>query len=202
MNNAFNQAKIEEYQAKFREHKGSPKSLKWTSNESAVERYRQIVADIDFESKSILDVGCGFGDIIPYIAAETQSFKYAGIDMVPEFVELAQQRYPDHDFHVGTYFESPLKQQFDIVLCCGALNSNMENAIEYRKQAIATMFAHANTAVVFNMAGHHPRPKYPDTSTVYYADSKEILEYCYTLTSKLILRQHYSKKDFTVVLFK
>ena len=202
MNNVFNQAKIQEYQAKFREHKGSPKSLKWTSHESAVERYRQIVADVDFESRSVLDVGCGFGDIIPYISAKTQSFEYTGIDMVPEFVDLAQQRYPDYSFQVGTYFESPLEQQFDIVLCCGALNSNMDNPIEYRKQAIATMFSHADVAVVFNMAGHHPRPKYPETSKVYYADSQEILEFCYTLTSKVIFRQHYSKKDFTVVLYR
>ena len=45
-----------------------PRALQWPSKDAAQIRYRQIVADIDFEGITILDVGCGFGDIIDFIA--------------------------------------------------------------------------------------------------------------------------------------
>ncbi|MCC7543439.1 class I SAM-dependent methyltransferase [bacterium] len=201
-NDTFFQSKIEEYQEKFREHQGSPQSLKWTDRVSAEARYAQLVADIDFNGKTILDVGCGFGDISEFISSKAGNYTYVGIDMVPEFIEVAKQRYPEHTFIEGNYFLEPLPDMHDIVMCCGALNSNMDDPIGFRKQAIQTMWQHANEAVVFNMAGRHPRPNYSAKSSIYYADSLEILDFCTTLTTKVILRQHYSKKDFTIVLYK
>jgi len=202
MNKNEIKAKIDEYKSKFQKHRGNIKSLKWANYTAAAQRYKQIVADLNFENKKILDVGCGFGDILSYIKAKTEKFEYTGIDLIDNFIKQAQKRYPEFEFKLGDYFENPLKENFDIILCCGALNSNFAEAINYRKRAIKIMFERANFALSFNMAGNFPQPKNKKSSKVFYADSLEILNYCFTLTNKIIFRHYYHNKDFTIVMRK
>jgi SAM-dependent methyltransferase len=195
------QSKRREYQEKFVKSKGGVRSLQWNSYLSAASRYVNLVADIDFSKKSVLDIGCGFGDIIPMIASKTLDFKYTGIDIVPEFIREGKKRYPEGKFLLGDYFSEPLDKMFDIVLCCGALNSKYKNAVSYRKKAIKRMFDHSKFATVFNMAGGTNVPNKKE-SKIYYADSLEILKYCMTLTPKVVFRQQYHYRDFSIVMFK
>lgn len=190
------------YSKAYIKNRGSVKSLLWNSYASAAIRYRELVKDIDFTSKSILDVGCGFGDIIPFISNKNTSFKYTGIDLMKEFVEEAKKRYPDYKFAERNYFEHPFKKKFDVIICCGTLNSNYgRETMSFRKKAIKTMFNHCKEAVAFNMAGGASSSNKND-STIYYANSINILEYCTKLSKKVILRNNYHEKDFTIVIFK
>ncbi|OGI25062.1 MAG: hypothetical protein A3J76_02405 [Candidatus Moranbacteria bacterium RBG_13_45_13] len=195
-------AKENAYSKAFKKHKGSIKSLMWNSYASAVIRYREITKDINFNDKTILDVGCGFGDIIPFIAAKSTVFQYTGIDLTKEFIEEAKKRYPDYSFMAENYFKRPFPKKFDIILCSGALNGNYgKGTTETRKQAIKTMFDRCKIAVAFNMAGSMS-PTSKKNSIIYYADSMEILKYCATLSKRLILRNHYHPRDFTIIIFK
>ena len=194
--------KTESYHEAFKKHKVHPKSLFWTSKKAATLRYKELVADLDFEGKTVLDVGCGFSNILPFISKKAKSFSYIGVDIVPEFIQVARNKYPKHQFILRDYFDFPLKEKFDIVISSGTLNSNFENPDHFRKKAIKTLFDHARKAVGFNMAGFYPPPKNKKTSKVYYANSLTILEYCLSLSPKLIFRHHYHQKDFTVVMFK
>ncbi len=190
------------YQRAFKKHKGSIRSLMWSSYASAVIRYREITKDIDFNNKTILDVGCGFGNIIPFIAAKSTGFQYTGIDLTKEFVEEAEKRYPDYEFVTGNYFKKPLPGKFDIILCSGALNGNYgKGTAEIRKRAIRMLFNHCKVAIAFNMAGGI-FPVNKENSIICYANSMEILKYCATLSKRLILRNHYHDKDFTIVAFR
>ena len=191
---------VQRYQAALDKHGDSPKSLLWNSKNSAEIRYYNLIADIDFEGKSILDIGCGMGNIIPYIEKQTKNFTYTGIDLLPEFVEKAQEKYPQHTFLAGDYMQ--LMHPADIVMCSGALNSNIPNVVEERKEAVGMMFDYANEVLAFNMAGGHPQPKNYDSYIVHYIDSLPFIKFLFTLTSKVIIRHHYTPKDFTAILFK
>lgn len=188
------------YKDTYKNFEGGIKSLKWLNYDSAATRYIELTKDIDFSNKSILDVGCGFGDIIPYIRVRTDVFRYTGIDIMADFIRDGRKRFPEHTFEELDYFKTPSKEHYDIIMCSGALNSQQKNAIVYRKKCIKIMFDHSNYATAFNMAGNSKSIK--DTNRIHYADSKEILDYCFTLTNKIILRQNYHDKDFTIILYK
>ena len=190
------------YQKSFKKYGVSPKSLQWSSEKSAVVRYEQIVKAINFENKSVLDVGCGFGDLYKYIKNSTKDFDYTGLDIVPEFIKVAQNRFGKARFLVRDYFSDPSPQMFDIVVSSGTLNANVENAMEYRKNAIKVMLDHAKETLVFNMAGGYPKPENKKDARVYYADSHRMLKYCATLGGKVTLVDNYHPKDFTIVVSK
>jgi 2-polyprenyl-3-methyl-5-hydroxy-6-metoxy-1,4-benzoquinol methylase len=182
--------KVKSYQRSLEKHGVGFKAMQWRSEKAARLRYQQLIADIDFINKSVLDVGCGFGDIVNYITDKTRSFSYTGVDIVPEFINTARKKYPKHKFVHRNYFDKPLKQKFDIVISSGALNSNMKDPISFRKKAIKTM------------SDHTKEIKNKKSNRVWYADSLEVLQHCMSLTGRVIFRNQYHKKDFTILIFK
>lgn len=190
------------YQEKFSKFGVDPKSLQWASRGAAHQRFRQFWSEIDFNNKSVLDVGCGFGELGKFLTKKYDNVSYTGIDIVPEFVKNAKELYPNLDFVEGDYFNNPLKKKFDVIICSGGLNSNVPNNMDYRTKAIKTMYENANKIVAFNMLGSFPQPETKKGSNVWYADSLKILKICMDITPRVILRHHYHPKDFTVFLYK
>ena len=65
----------------------------------------------------ILEIGCGPGTIVPYLPAT----EYVGFDASPEYIALAQKRFPRAKFvceRVSQY-TLPHREYFDIVLALG-----------------------------------------------------------------------------------
>jgi SAM-dependent methyltransferase len=177
-----------------------PKALRWRNYRTAAVRYRSLLVGLEIQHKSVLDVGCGMGDLLPYLHAQTQNFSYLGVDINKDFIDIARQRYEGHDFKVLDPFTSALGTTYDIVVLSGALNANEENWLENRKRKISALYELANEAAVFNMAGG--LEELPNTEQIAYASVRDILDFCSTLTPNLVLQTQYLAKDFTITLFK
>ena len=193
------------YRQKFKEFGVSPEALQWKSKGAAHQRFRQFWAEIDFDDKNVLDVGCGFGEMGNFLTKRYKDVKYKGVDIMPEFIESGKKLYPQLDLEVSDYFSRPLPEVYDTIICSGVLNSNFgskEENLEFRKKAIKTMFDHTTNVAAFNMLGGHPSSANSEVSNIWYSDSLEILEYCMSLTRRVILRHHYHPSDFTIFMYK
>jgi SAM-dependent methyltransferase len=189
----------EDYEKSLREYGESPKALLWWDYRSMAIRFRELVKDVPLDGKSILDAGCGMGDLLPFLYAKSTSFRYLGADKNKGFIEIAKKRYEGHNFKAADPFKDKIGD-FDVVISSGVMNGNHENWLEKRKQMIKTLYANTNQVLSFNMAGGL-RP-IPNDSLIAYADAQEIFEFCQALSPRVILRAHYLQKDFTVVMFK
>lgn len=191
----------EAYRKKYAEHGNDPKSLFWKSLGASHQRFRQMWAEIDFNGKSVLDVGCGFGEMAKFLTKRYEGVRYVGVDIVPEFMNIARERYSNLRFEVRDYFEDPLPEKFDIVLTSGALNLNISGNMDFRKKAIRVMWEHTKKVLAFNMLGGHPQPENKKDSNIWYADSLEILEYCMSLTRRVVFHANYHPRDFTIFMY-
>ncbi|OGM25846.1 hypothetical protein A2962_00360 [Candidatus Woesebacteria bacterium RIFCSPLOWO2_01_FULL_39_61] len=189
------------YQEKYKKYGVDPRSLCWHQKGAAHQRFRQFWAEIDFSNKSVLDVGCGFGEMAKFLKKRYEGVDYTGVDIVPEFIEEAKKNYPEYQFFVRDFFSKPMSETYDVILASGVLNSNVPENMEYRKKAIKIIFAHAKKVLAFNMLGAYPQPENDPTSNVWYADSLEILKYCTTLTRRVIFRANYHPTDFTIFMY-
>lgn len=188
-----------DYKKSLAEHGESPKALLWASYRIAAIRYKELVTDVPVRGKTILDAGCGMGDLLPFLYAKSTDFRYLGMDTDEGFVEIAKKRYKGHDFKIADPFAEKIGR-FDVVISSGVLNGNVDNWMEKRKKAITSLFELTNEVLAFNMAGGlKPIPSTPITA---FADLQEVLAFCTTLTSRLIMRNHYTNKGFTIVMFK
>lgn len=193
------------YKQKFKEFGVSPLSLQWKSKGAAHQRFRQFWAEIDFDNKNVLDVGCGFGEMGNFLTKRYENVKYKGVDIMPEFIENGKKMYPALELETADYFGQPTPETYDTIICSGALNSNfgtVEENLKFRKDAIKTMFDHTTNLVAFNMLGGHPATQNKEDSNIWYSDSLEILEYCMSLTRRVIMRHHYHPTDFTIFMYK
>lgn len=193
------------YKQKFKEFGISPKSLLWKSKGAAHQRFRQFWAEIDFNNKSVLDIGCGFGEMGNFLSKRYENVIYKGIDIMPEFIENGNKIYPALTLEVQDFFTLTNTVKYNIVLASGVLNSNQGINIRnrrFRENAIKKMFSLTNNVFAFNILGSHPQPENDSKSNIWYSDSLEILEYCMTLTRRVILRQNYHPSDFTIFLYR
>lgn len=191
-----------DYLKRYKKFGNNPKALGWHSKKAAEQRYEQIVADINFEGKTILDVGCGFAYIIPFIQKKAKNFEYTGVDIVPEFIKESRKLYPKYRFLIRDYFTSPIEKKYDILIANGSLNSNVPRNLQFRQKAIRTMFDHVNETLFFNMAGKYPQPKTIKRSNVWFADPLEVIRYCLVLNSRVTFINHPGKREFSIILRK
>jgi SAM-dependent methyltransferase len=189
----------EDYEDSLKRFGPGPKALLWWDYRSMAVRFRELVRDVPVEGKSILDAGCGMGDLLPFLYAKSPDFKYLGVDRSKGFIEIAKQRYEGHEFKVGDPFNGRIGM-FDVVLSSGVMNGNTDGWMEKRKEMISSLYDQTGEVLAFNMAGAIKPPA--NDSLIAYADAQEILDFCKSLCQRVILRTHYLKNDFTVVMFK
>jgi trans-aconitate methyltransferase len=196
----FNSPEIrEDYENSLNHFGPGPKALLWWDYRSMAIRFRELVKDVPVEGKTILDAGCGMGDLLPYLYAKSANFRYLGMDKTKGFIEEAARRYEGHEFRVGDPFHHPVGM-FDVVISSGVMNGNVKGWLEQRKKMISALFDQTGEVLAFNMAGGLKPPR--DDSLIAYADAREIFDYCKTQTRHVELNTEYLHNDFTIVMQK
>lgn len=193
------------YLEKFQRHQDSPYSLGWNSRQSQELRYR-ILSQIDqFTSKkigrgtSVLDLGCGLGHLIDFWEKEGVEISYTGIDIIPEFIEAAKRRQPEHKFYCKDLLREKINQRFDFVFIAGSFNVRVENNEQMARDLLKISFGACNCGVAVSML----TSRYGSTEPPLYSfDPLEIYQFCQELAGKVILREDYLNTDFTIYLIK
>jgi len=138
------------YETRYAELGRDVRTLGWKN--SADQRLRfQILCDIgDLRGKSICDVGCGFGDLIPYLQERFGEFRYTGIDITPSLTEEAARQYPQHRFLCSDILEDGFAEEHDYFLLSGALNYRVADNWKLTTEMLALMFRLARRGVAVN----------------------------------------------------
>lgn len=74
------------------------------------QKHRMILSEIVGRTDSIFDAGCGYGRLLG-LMPHNWTGMYLGLDLCPEFVELARQHYPSHPFITGSLASLPTSLQ-------------------------------------------------------------------------------------------
>ncbi len=199
--NIFEKAKIIQFhKERLKTGRTDLNKLGWRSPESQQKRFEILLSAGDLEGKTILDLGCGYGDLKNFIDAKYNDVKYIGVDMLPEFVNDAAKRFTyDQNacFILGDFSGMELPEA-DYVFACGALCYCSKDPDYYYKM-IRKMYAVAKYAIVFNMLDDQVFPKHP----ILKAHNKnEILSFCSSISTRVELTDGYLEDDFTISIFK
>lgn len=199
-----NQHRIDSYNKTFKEHGTGVKALQWIGYNSIASRYKALTETIVFNDKSIVDIGCGFGDIIPYIKTRADNFKYTGYDINANFIIEAKKRYPDSNY---TFIEQDFMKnvdeatEADIHIISGVLNNKQLKEKEI-KIFLEKVYQKSKYALAFNMLGGINRKFNKNTEHVKYSNGQDYIDLISSWSDKFIYRQDYHNKDFTIVVYK
>jgi SAM-dependent methyltransferase len=175
----------------------------WATAASQAARFQVLVDNIDLAGSSLLDVGCGPGDLWKFLSGRGVAARYTGVDILPKMVAEAQRRCPGVRFVVGDVLagEAFENERFDVVFCSGAFNLELGNNREFLAAALRRLLAASGRWIVFNLL--HVRARRPDSSPAYhYYDPQDVLELLEPLACRARIVDDYLHNDFTVICEK
>lgn len=176
----------------------NPRALSWISASNQQVRFAILSGIGNLNNRSILDVGCGFGDLYDFLVENNEAVSYKGIDINKTIIDAARNKHPGVSFDVldfGEYTGQPC----DYVLASGALTIKIPQYKEFYFGYIKKMFELSQVGTAFNMlnAKHYPNDDELCTYSV-----PEVYEFCTSLTDRLVIRQDYLPQDFTFYLYR
>lgn len=211
------QAQIDYYEDLLAKHGDSPQALDWNSRESQRLRY-QVLKELFVYGKkgsgvSVLDVGCGFGDLFGFFKAEgllnRHKISYTGYDISPKILDVGRKKYPDARFAQKDILADRQVPQFDYVFCSGALNirtAGREEHLEFVKEMIFRMYDLARHGAALNFLGEGMLPIADpgdlNSGRYFFFSPELILSYVRFVCGRYVLRHDYHAGDFTVYMLK
>lgn len=198
MNEADKQKVIESYDARFKEYGYDPRTLGWGKARHRL-RYHALLSQWELAGLSLLDFGCGFGDLYGYCIEKGLDVDYHGIDINTTLIEEGKRHYPEANLKVCDALNGGMSETFDIVVASGLFNTKIddnqgfvESAFEFFRKTCKLGFAanFLSSNVDYRSDGLN------------YSDPGEILSVAYSCSRRLVLLNNYMPFEFTIVVYK
>lgn len=183
-------------------HGHSAAALYWSGEAVQQLRFQVLLECAVHQGDSVLDVGCGFGDLYPLLRRMAKQVRYTGIDLSPDLLASARELQPQANFFCGDLFDfDPAPASYDLVILSGALNEALGDGGEYARTTIRRMYRTCRRATAFNLldGGNSWIASRSDLQSFH---PEEIKAYCQTFCPHVTVRQGYLDNDFTLQLLK
>ena len=193
---------IKRYQRFYNHYGNDIKSLGWKDRDKMDKRF-QVLQEIGIRYEdSVLDVGCGFGDFCEMLRPNVNyvsDYDYTGIDIVPEFIEIAKNTYhffEDFKFKQATIFD--IHKKYDWIVESGIFNYK-SCTMEYIRKTIDKAFKLCKKGIAFNFLTSYVDFKNVELN---YTNPIIIFDYAKTLSKYVTLRHDYLDYEFTIYIYK
>ena len=206
---------IQRYSDRYCQFGYDIKTLGWGTTEQQYYRFLMTLsADMDFRNKTILDIGCGFGDYCTFMKNRNIGISsYTGIDINPDLIGEADQIFsqePNVHFKVGNVLDAhPDKQNtYDIGVMLGLLNVHLKEVLDnyhYSKRMIKNAFSRIKQLLIVDFISTHRTDTYPKEDFIFYHDPIKMLEFALTLSDNVVLKHNYHpipQKEFMLFIYR
>lgn len=114
MDEADKEAIIDRYNERFIKFGYSPKALGWDKGLQGL-RYHILLSHWPLQNKTILDFGCGFGDMFEYCCRHDYRVNYEGININENLLAEGARRHPGTQLSKRDAFVEGLARKYDYI---------------------------------------------------------------------------------------
>jgi SAM-dependent methyltransferase len=169
-----------------------------SSKRSQLMRFEAFIQMNDLQGKSILDVGCGAGDLWKHLQARNIQCDYTGFDISSSMVKRCHERFPEAVFESGDFDEWGRGKQFDYTVAIAIHNIKIEGGAEIFRQTTQRQFDMARVATHLSLL----TDRYPGFDPHIQAwRAEEMLKIALEITPYVVLRHDYLPHDFSITLY-
>jgi len=177
----------------------TPEAVCW-SNASQRYRFRVLTEIAPLESATVLDYGCGKGDLYCYLLEAGYRGTYTGFDINPELLELARAKYPGVRFEQRDIEQASINEQFEYVLISGIFNNRISDNEGVMQSVLRRCLALTTRGLAFNAISTYVNFREPE---MYYVSPEEIFRFCMTdLSPWVTLRHDNLPYNFTMYVYR
>jgi SAM-dependent methyltransferase len=178
---------------------GWNKDCQWVRFEAAFESFQ------NSSFKSVLDIGCGFGDLLTYLRQRGWTGRYLGVDLVQELIDEASRLHasdPAAEFVCADIAEFTADLPYDVAVAIGVFNHRLEQGnTEFIERTVNKMWSGAVHAVVcdFLSLSSDPERRQPN---LFYADPRAIYEMAARYSRRVMIHHAYMPFEFQLKIWR
>jgi trans-aconitate methyltransferase len=189
------------YVERLQKYGHDPRTLGWASGKQA-ERFAVLTSFVPLDSiDSVLDVGCGFGDLCGFLRQRGFRGRYVGIDFIPELIEIGRSRFADADLRVSDLSTFSSVDGFGLVVASGIFNARLhhQDNLAHIKESLARMFSLCTRVMAVDFLTSYVDFRRED---LYYMAPEEAFGCAKAMTRRVSLRHDYMPFEFALGLFR
>jgi SAM-dependent methyltransferase len=162
-------------------------------------RFESFVLTHDLVGRSILDVGCGVGDLYGHLRDREIACDYLGVDLSSQMIARCREKYPDGKFEQANILEWADEPRFDYTIAVAIHNVRVDGGRELLERLTRKQFALCRVATHLSLltdryAGFAPH--------IQPWRAEEVLTMALAITPWVTLRHDYLPHDFGITLYR
>lgn len=161
----------------YRQHGDSPQGMDWKDSASQELRFALLVSRMDWSrAPSIIDVGCGNGELLAYCRRRGLDPTYRGLDVCEDMVAACRRRFGEAAATLGSTRDlARWGWRADYVIASGTFNVKQDAPAavwsRYVGRTVREMFEASTVAALFNVTSSLATLRYP---RLYYMDPGQV----------------------------
>lgn len=173
----------------------------WSSESSQLSRFQALLKGCDYAGGSVIDYGCGTGELLPFLCRKKEPTPYKGYDALEEMIDVARRRHGNYFENIA--FDQVPNESADYVLASGVFQFLDRDAEQYYEEIIRDLFDIANIALGVNFLSSSRNIENKAAGEM-YLNAATVVKVAQSLTAfwKLDHAYHDGGGDLTIVLFK
>ena len=177
------------------------RALGFGRRSSQEKRFGALAAAGSFDGARVLDVGCGFGDLLAWLRARGVQPRYTGLDLTASMIERCRRRFADGEarFVVGDALTWQADSEYDYVIASGIFGYHAKDTRARIRPTLERLFGIAGAGLAVNFLSGCAPTRSPGRLYVHPAD---VLQYALRLTPAVRLDHTYMPNDFTLCMDK
>jgi len=186
------------YQNLFEQYGFDPKSVGWGTKKGKQSTRFEILIQIgDLTNSSILDVGCGFGDLYGYLRYRRMKVRYCGVDINTNLLKVGKKIYPGISLEYRDFEKKKFHKKFDWVLASGITSHG--STYSHLSKIMKEMYRICKKGFAINFVSNNVEYK---TKNLFYSSPEKIISITKLITNRFVLRHDYMPFEFTLYVYK
>ena len=169
---------------------------------SSQEKRFQTAAGLgDFHGKRLLDVGCGFGDLLAWLNARGIEPRYTGMDICKPMIERCRKRFAGTGarFLIGDALTFVTDHPYDYIVASGIFGYAAKDTRKRVQPTLERLFDLTRIGMAVNFLSRCAATRSPGRLYLHPAD---VLQFALKLTPAVRLEHTYMPNDFTLCLYR
>ena len=188
---------IKRYNERLEMYGDDPRSLGWLNGRQHI-RFKVLSEIADLNNCTILDLGCGFGDLCGFLK-RNYKVDYTGYDINNNLLEIAKKKYPDARFDVKDILMGQIIEKFDYIISSGVFNFRLSDNTSFTKKMLKKMFEMCDKGVAVDFITDYVDYRNED---LHYTNPEDMFSFCKTLSKRVTIRNDYMPFEFCVYIYK
>jgi SAM-dependent methyltransferase len=166
--NEFNKEHVFQfYNVQRRKWSDNAQKVGWTSKHNQIVRFQKLLDVGVLNRETIIDFGCGYGDLYDYIKKKKLEIKYIGVDINPEYIKDAIETHRTNFKHLDSFEQDckfyvietvdDIKDRYDWFFASGSFTLSF--TFPEILNILSKVYARSTRGVAFNLL------KYPGITT-------------------------------------